>query len=261
MLLAGKNLIVVGGSGGLGEASIKLLIQHGARIFATGQGLWNNSTAFGDSLKYEELDATLEAEVDQLISMAEKELGAIHGLYHIAGGSGRKMGDGPLHQITAEGWNYTLDLNLRSVMLTNKAMIQYWLDNKLAGSILNMGSVLAFSPSAPYFSSHAYAAAKAGIEGFSKSIAAYYAKHQIRVNVIAPGLIATSMSSRAQLDPTIVEFIKTKQPLDHGRMGKPEDCAGAALFFMSDFSSFITGEVLHIDGGWHLSDGQYIISG
>jgi len=258
MLLEGKNIIVIGGSGGLGEAAVHLFIQQGARVFATGKGTWEKAKDFGPNFTYATLDATLESEVNLLIPIAEDAMGPIHGLYHIAGGSGRKMGDGPLHQLTAEGWDYTLDLNLRSVMLTNKVMIQYWLDNNLPGTILNMGSVLAFSPSSHYFASHAYAAAKAGIEGFSKSIAAYYASRQIRVNVIAPGLIATTMSTRAQVDSGIREFIKTKQPLNHGRIGIPEDCSGAALFFMSDLSAFITGEVLHVDGGWHLSDGQYI---
>ncbi|MDZ4709001.1 MAG: SDR family oxidoreductase [Saprospiraceae bacterium] len=258
MLLEGKNIIVIGGSGGLGEAAVHLFIQQGARVFATGYDTWEKAKDFGANLTYATLDATRESAVSLLIPMAEKAFGPIHGLYHIAGGSGRKMGDGPLHQLTTEGWDYTLDLNLRSVMLTNKTMIQYWLDNNLPGTILNMGSVLAFSPSAHYFASHAYAAAKAGIEGFSKSIAAFYASRQIRVNVLAPGLIATAMSARAQVDSGIREFIKTKQPLNHGRIGKPEDCSGAALFFMSDLSSFVTGEVLHIDGGWHLSDGQFI---
>lgn len=258
MLLEGKNIVVIGGSGGLGEAAVNHFIRHGAKVFVTGQVPWTKAKDYGPSLAYATLDATQEGEVSLLIPLAEKALGQIHGLYHVAGGSGRKMGDGPLHQLTSKGWDYTLDLNLRSVMLTNKAMIQYWIDNNLPGTILNMGSILAFSPSAHYFASHAYAAAKAGIEGFSKSIAAYYASRQIRVNVIAPGLIATAMSTRAQGDTGIVEFIKTKQPLNHGRIGTPEDCAGAAVFFMSEMSSFITGVVLYIDGGWHLSDGQYI---
>lgn len=258
MILADKNIIVVGGSGGLGESAIRLFIQEGARVFATGHGPWQKASELGPNLVYLPMDIADEAPFNQLASVADNALGQIHGLYHIAGGSGRKMGDGPLHQLSDRGWEYTLDLNLRSVMLTNRSLVQYWVDKKLPGTILNMGSILGFYPSARYFASHAYAAAKAGIEGFSKSIAAYYASHQIRVNVIAPGLIATGMSTRPQEDPAILEFMKTKQPLNQGHLGQPEDCAGAALFFMSDFSTFITGAVLPVDGGWHLSDGQYI---
>lgn len=260
MILAGKNIIVVGASGSLGEAAVNLFIQQGARVFATGQGAWDKAANYGASLTYCPMDSTQESKMDQLMNIAEQNLGQIHGLYHIAGGSGRSKGDGPLHQLTLQGWDYTLDLNLKSVMLSNRSAIQYWLDKKLPGTILNMGSVLAFSPSARFFGSHAYAAAKAGIEGFSRSIAAFYSQHQIRVNVIAPGLIATNMSFRAQQDKAITGFMKTKQPLHNGGIGRPEDCSGAALFFMSELSSYITGEVLRVDGGWHLSDGQYPIS-
>ena len=86
-----------------------------------------------------------------------------------------------------------------------------------------MGSVLGFSPSPKYFSTHAYAAAKAAIIGFSRSIAAYYAKDNIRINVIAPALVETPMAQRAANDEAILSFIKSKQPLDGGRIGQPED--------------------------------------
>lgn len=122
---------------------------------------------------------------------------------------------------------------------------------------MNMSSVLAFSPSPKYFVTHAYAAAKAGIIGFSKSIAAYYAKDGIRINVIAPGLVETPMAQRAANDETILSFIKTKQPLDRGRIGRPEDLDALAIYFMSDLSKFTTGQTVSVDGGWSISEGQY----
>ena len=121
---------------------------------------------------------------------------------------------------------------------------------------MNMGSVLGFSPSPKFFSTHAYAAAKAAIIGFSKSIAAYYAKDDIRVNVIAPALVETPMAQRAANDENILSFIKTKQPLDGGRIGKAEDCDGIAVYMMSDLSKFTTGQIIAVDGGWTLSEGQ-----
>ncbi|MBD0299055.1 MAG: SDR family oxidoreductase, partial [Nitrososphaera sp.] len=172
-------------------------------------------------------------------------------------GSGRKFGDGPLHQITLEGWQYTLQLNLTSLMLSNRAAVQAFLEQQQPGVIVNMSSVLGFSPSPRYFATHAYAAAKAAIIGFSKSIAAHYASQNIRVNVIAPALIETPMSQRAAGDDAILQFIKTKQPLDGGRIGIPEDVDGAAVFLLSDQSKFITGQVLSVDGGWTVSEGQY----
>jgi NAD(P)-dependent dehydrogenase (short-subunit alcohol dehydrogenase family) len=125
------------------------------------------------------------------------------------------------------------------------------------GTILNMGSVLGYSPSPHFFSTHAYAAAKAAIIGFTKSIAAYYAKNNIRINVIAPALVETPMAQRAAKDETILSFIKTKQPLDGGRIGAPEDLDGLATYFMSDLSKFTTGQVVAVDGGWDVSEGQY----
>jgi NAD(P)-dependent dehydrogenase (short-subunit alcohol dehydrogenase family) len=93
--------------------------------------------------------------------------------------------------------------------------------------------------------------------GFTKSIASYYAGDNIRVNLLAPALVETPMSERASKDETIIEFIKTKQPLDGGRNGRPEDLDGAAIYFMSDASKFTTGQTLYVDGAWAISEGQY----
>jgi NAD(P)-dependent dehydrogenase (short-subunit alcohol dehydrogenase family) len=92
--------------------------------------------------------------------------------------------------------------------------------------------------------------------GFSKSVASYYAKDNIRVNVIAPALVETPMAQRAAGDENILSFIKTKQPLDGGRIGKPEDLDGLAVYFMSEQSNFTTGQVVAVDGGWAISEGQ-----
>jgi NAD(P)-dependent dehydrogenase (short-subunit alcohol dehydrogenase family) len=141
-------------------------------------------------------------------------------------------------------------------MLSNQAAIKKFLELKKGGAILNMGSVLGYSPSPQHFSTHAYAAAKSAVIGFSKAIAAYYAKENIRVNVIAPALVETPMAQRAATDENILSFIKTKQPLDGGRIGKSEDLDGLAVYFMSDHSKFTTGQVVAVDGGWSVSEGQ-----
>lgn len=256
MLLSDKKIIIIGGAGSLGQATVRACIEHGAEVIVADQVV-NDILFIHPHVKYLKIDATDESELSTVIDTAHLQWGAIDGLYHIAGGSGRKHGDGPLHELTSEGWDYTLRLNLTSVMKTNKAIIQYWLKYKSAGSIVNVGSVLASSPAPHFFSTHAYAAAKAGIEGFSKSIASYYSIYNIRINVIAPGLIATNMSRRAQQDDSILSYIKTKQPLDGGRIGMPEDCVGTVLYLLSDFASFVTGQVIAIDGGWALNEGQW----
>jgi NAD(P)-dependent dehydrogenase (short-subunit alcohol dehydrogenase family) len=210
-----------------------------------------------DSAQVVLADATSEDGAQNAIRICSDMFGGFDGMYHVAGGSGRKFGDGPLHEMSLEGWQQTLNLNLTSLMLSNRAAINYFLEKKQAGVILNMGSVLGFSPSPKYFTTHAYAAAKSAVIGFSKSIASYYATKNIRVNVIAPALIETPMSQRAVNDERISTFLKNKQPLDGGRTGRPEDTDGLAVFLLSDHSKFITGQVIAVDGGWSITEGQY----
>lgn len=258
-LLARKKFVVMGGTTGIGLSAAKQFINEGAKVVIVGR---NEETA---AQAQSELGKGVEAIVDDArdprtathaIEICIEKFGGFDGLYHVAGGSGRKMGDGPLHELSLDGWNKTLELNLTSLMLSNQAAIKKFLELKKEGTILNMGSVLGYSPSPQYFSTHAYAAAKSAIIGFSKAIAAYYAKHNIRVNVIAPALVETPMAQRAANDENILSFIKTKQPLDGGRIGNPEDLDGLAVYFMSDHSKFTTGQVIAVDGGWSISEGQ-----
>ncbi len=258
--LKDKNIIVMGGTSGLGLSAAKHFILMGAHVVAIGRDAETckqASETLGENATVLSGDATNPTTIEKVISMFESKSRIIHGLFHVAGGSGRKYGDGPLHELTLEGWNKTMELNLTSLMISNQAMVKYFMEHELPGTILNMGSVLGYSPAPKYFVTHAYAAAKAAIIGFSQSIAAYYAPYNIRINVIAPSLFVTSMAKRAAEDEEIMAYVKTKQPLDNGRAGYPDDIAGAACYFMSDMSSFTTGQVLAVDGGWHLTDGQY----
>jgi NAD(P)-dependent dehydrogenase (short-subunit alcohol dehydrogenase family) len=202
-------------------------------------------------------DAAEPKTSERAVQMARDEFGGFDALYHVAGGSGRRMGDGPLHELTDEGIDATIRLNLASLMFSNRAAVRAWRQSGRGGAILNMGSVLGFRPSPKYFATAAYAATKAGIIGFSQSIASYYASENIRVNVLAPGLFETPMAQRAAGDEKIRAFIATKQPLDGGRMGIPSDCDGAAVFLLSEAARFITGQTLAVDGGWSVSEGQY----
>jgi NAD(P)-dependent dehydrogenase (short-subunit alcohol dehydrogenase family) len=164
------------------------------------------------------------------------------------------MGDGPLHEISDRGWRETLDLNLTSLFHSNRAAAQRFLDQGGGGSVLNMASVLAYSPSPRFFATHAYAAAKAAIIGLTRAAAAYYAPHGIRFNALAPALVDTPMARRAAGDEAIRDYIAAKQPLDGGRIGRPEDLDAAVIYFLSDASRFATGQVLAVDGGWGLCE-------
>jgi NAD(P)-dependent dehydrogenase (short-subunit alcohol dehydrogenase family) len=258
-LLEDKILVVVGGTTGLGLSAAKAFVAAGASVIIVGRNADNARAALaalGAKARAVVGDATDSAIAPQAIAMGIGTFGGFHGLYHVAGGSGRTMGDGPLHEISDEGWDYTLRLNLTSVMYSNRAAVRQFIKQGTGGSILNMGSVLGWSPSAPYFATHAYATTKSAIIGFSKSCAAYYAAQNIRFNVLAPALVATPMARRAAGDDKILAFIKTKQPLDGGRIGQPEDLDAAAVYLLSDGAKCVTGQVLAVDGGWCVSEGQ-----
>jgi NAD(P)-dependent dehydrogenase (short-subunit alcohol dehydrogenase family) len=252
-------VVVMGGTTGLGLSAAQALVQNGARIVVCSRSEVNVASALkilGERAVGVVGDASLSETSEKAVQLAAKVFGRLDALYHVAGGSGRSKGDGPLHEMTDAGLDYTLDLNLRSIVLSNRAAVGQFLQQGTGGCLLNMGSVLGWSPSPEFFASHAYAAAKAGIVGFSKSIASYYAPHNIRVNVLAPALVETPMSQRAVGDAQIRQFIAAKQPLDGGRVGVPEDCDGAALFLLSRASRFITGQVIAVDGGWTVSEGH-----
>lgn len=258
--LKNKSLVIIGGTTGIGLSAAKAFIAEGANVVVVGRNADSVAEAkkiLGKNAEALGADATHPETAANSIETCIEEFGSFHGLYHVAGGSGRKFGDAPLHELTLDGWNKTLELNLTSLMLSNQAAIKKFLELKKAGTILNMSSVLGFSPSPKYFSTHAYAAAKAAIIGFSRSIASYYAKDNIRVNVIAPALVETPMAQRAANDENILSFIKTKQPLDGGRIAQPDDTDGLAVYFMSDASKFTTGQVVAVDGGWSVSEGRY----
>jgi NAD(P)-dependent dehydrogenase (short-subunit alcohol dehydrogenase family) len=249
----------MGGSSGLGLSAARAFVEAGAKVVIVGRENDKVEAArkeLGQNCLALTADATDPKAAPAAIQVALGNFKGFHGLYHVAGGSGRRKGDGPLHELTDEGWSYTLNQNLTSMFYSNRAAVQQFLAQGSGGSVLNMGSVLGFSPSPHFFSTHAYAAAKAAIAGLTKSSAAYYARQNIRFNVIAPALVATPMSQRAQGDEEIMAFVSTKQPLDGGRIGAAADLDGAAVYFMSDDSKFVTGQILCVDGGWTVSDGQ-----
>lgn len=257
-----KDLVVVvmGGTTGLGLSAARALAGGGACLVLvgrTGESLESALAELGGGACGLAGDAVQPETSELAVELAVQRFGRLDGLYHVAGGSGRSRGDGPLHDLTDEGWDYTLDLNLKSLFNSNRAAVRQYLKQGDGGTILNMASVLGWSPSPKFFASHAYAAAKAGIVGFSKATAAYYASHNIRINVIAPALVETPMSRRAVGDEEIVRFVSSKQPLDGGRVGVPEDLDGAAVFLLSRQARYVTGQVLAVDGGWTVTEGQY----
>ena len=258
--LDGKSLVIIGGTTGLGFSAARAFVGAGARVVVVGRNPATCEVAqdvLGKEAHALVGDACDPRTASRAIAAAADSFGGFHGIYHVAGGSGRQFGDGPLHEMTDDGWQATLELNLTSVMLSNRAAVRQFLAQGTGGTILNMGSVLGAHPSPRYFATHAYATAKAAIVGLTRAIASFYAAQNIRANVLAPALVETPMAARAAADEKIRAFIKTKQPLETGRIGAPADLDGAAVYFMSDGSKFCTGQVLSVDGGWSVSEGQY----
>jgi NAD(P)-dependent dehydrogenase (short-subunit alcohol dehydrogenase family) len=259
--LANKRCLIIGGTTGLGLAAARRFLEEGASLVIAGRSSEKGADAVATlhergSVHFVPCNAAISDEVDHLFEQTLQHLGGLDVVYHVAGISGRRHGDGPLHECTDDGWQVTLDANLKSTFLTNRAAVRHFLGQRQHGVILNMASVLGFSPSPHYFDTYAYAATKGGIIAMSRLAAARYAVDGIRINVIAPGLIDTPMAARAASDANILRFLQSKQPLTAGP-GKPEDCSDAAVFLCSDEARFITGVVLPVDGGWCVSEGQY----
>jgi NAD(P)-dependent dehydrogenase (short-subunit alcohol dehydrogenase family) len=255
-----KSIVIIGGTTGMGLSAAKAFVKNGAKVVLVGRNAETGQKAeeeIGENSRIIIGDAIDPKTAQKAINECLNQFGSFDGLYHVAGGSGRKYGDGPLHELSLEGWNKTFELNLTSLMLSNQAAVQKFLELGTGGTILNMSSVLGFSPSPKHFATHAYAASKAAVIGLTKSLSAYYAKSNIRINLLAPALVETPMAQRAAKNDEIMHFVKTKQPLDGGRIGQPEDLDGAAVYFMSDQSKFTTGQTLYVDGGWEVSEGQY----
>lgn len=249
--LAEKVVLVTGAASGIGRAAARRCAAEGARVVLcdiAADALSETAAPIdAERVLPVVVDLTQPDAVAAAVTQAVNHWGRLDGVFNVAGGSGRRHGDGPVERCTVEGWRWTLDLNLTSVFLVCKYATPALLASR--GAIVNLASVLGLVGGDEDFATHAYAASKAGVIGLSRAMAAYYAPAGLRVNVIAPGLIATPMSQRAQQDPAILARLPQLQPLT-GAMGTPEDVAAAAVYLLSDDARFVTGAVLTVDGGW-----------
>ena len=255
--MRGKVLIITA-STGIGAAFARLAAEAGARVvIATGDEQSGWELAAETAAEVWVGDLTSAASADSVLAQCLAKFGRVDALFNAAGLSGRRYGDGPAHECSDEGWDVTLAQNLGIMFRMCRAVIGRMLQQEagedgIRGAILNMGSVLAEAPEPRHFATHAYAAAKGAVVSMTRSMAAYYAPHKIRVNAIAPGMVRTPASERTQGDPELVAFIRNKQPLTGG-MVDAEDVARAALFLLSEEARSITGEVLAVDAGWSVT--------
>jgi NAD(P)-dependent dehydrogenase (short-subunit alcohol dehydrogenase family) len=247
--LQDKVAIVTGGGSGIGLATAQLFAEEGARVIVFDINDARASLELPSLNEYfSGVDVTSAPQVETAIKNVVTKYEHLDILVNSAGGSGRKWGDGPTDSCTLEGWDKTLTLNLNSVFYCCKYALQVMLTQG-RGAIVNISSVLGLVGGDDDFATHAYATSKGAVISLTRSIASYYAPRGIRANVICPSLIATPMSQRARESEHIRARLSQLQPLT-GDFGAPKDVAHAALYLAADESSFVTGSVLTVDGGW-----------
>lgn len=251
-----RIIVITGALGGIGLASVEVFTKQGdivvgIDIRAMDDPLVIQTKEKLKSFHYYQADCTLEDQVKTTIEHIAVTFEKIDVLFNIVGGSGRRFGDGPIHTVTLEAYQKTIDLNLTSQFLVSKYVVIEMLKQN-SGSIINTGSVLGMVGGNEMFSTATYAATKAAIIGMSRSMAMAYAKNNIRVNVISPGLIESNMTQRAQSNEAIFAYMDEKQPIYHGRhkLGNPMSIALAARFLADSEADFVTGVNLPVDGGW-----------
>ena len=243
-LIEGKNILVTGGSRGIGKSIVQVLIENGANVgftFSSSESAakeisTNLNSSSNKCIAYKS-DASKLNECEKLVDSFLNDFDTIDVLINNAG----ITKDNLLMRMSEDDFDKVIDVNLKSVFNMTKACQRVFLKNR-NGSIINMSSVVGVKGNAGQSN---YAASKSGIIGFSKSIAQEIGSRNIRCNVIAPGFIKTEMTDK--LSDSLVDSWTENIPLK--RAGESLDVANLCLFLASDLSSYITGQVIHVDGG------------
>ena len=248
------EVLLVTGSSGIAAAVARLwAAEDSVFLFGANENECRCLAGELDDAGYAVGDVRDQAAVQRGISECLDRFGRIDALMNVAGISARSLGDGPLHQCTSEAWDTVMNVNAKGTFLMCREVLGWWTKNRQAGVILNTGSVLARRPQREYFATAGYAASKGAIEAMSVAAAAYYGPEGIRINVIAPGLVHTPMTARAQENAEITKYMIHKQPLRKGML-TAEDIAKTACFLLHRDSSPITGQILTVDAGWTVSE-------
>ena len=242
--LKGKNIIVTGASGGIGNSIVKKLYDSGANILASGTRIekLDEIKKNFEKIKILKFDISQSENIEEFIENATNELGG--NLDCIVNNAGITQ-DNLAIRMSLEEWKKVIDINLTSTFLMSKFAIKKMLKNK-SGKIVNITSVVGHTGNLGQAN---YTASKAGIIAMSKSLSIEYAKKNINVNCISPGFIKTAMTDK--IDEKFKETLISKIP--SARLGEPEDVANAVLFLVSNPSNYINGETLHVNIGMYMA--------
>lgn len=249
--LHGKQAVVTGGAGGIGSAICYRFAQAGARVAIVdtdtmaGKQVAQHLREQGYEADFLAGDITQNAAIAQVAETLKERWGYIDVLAHVAGISGRPLGDGPVTECSEATWRRVLDVNLTGAYMVCHHLVP--LMPKAGGSVIHIASDDALAIPPPPHDTHAYIAAKGGLIALTKAMAISYAPRHIRTNAIAPGWIETPMTTDLTTVSASQEALIARHPL--GRLGRPDDIAWAAVFLASDESAFVTGTVLPVEGG------------
>lgn len=235
-----RRVVVTGGSRGLGEAVARTFAEQGARVGVLARDLERAQAAarsIGDRARAWQVDVSSESSVRETFAAVHAEWGGVDVLVNNAG----VTRDNLLMRLSAEDWDQVLGVNLKGTFLCSKAVLRTMLKQR-AGRIINITSVVGLTGNAGQSN---YSASKAGVVGFTRSLAREVATRAITVNAIAPGMFDTDMT-RALNEDTRKRILGG---IPMGRFGDPQEIAHACLFLASDSAAYITGEVLRVDGG------------
>ncbi len=239
-LLDGKVALITGGSRGIGASLVRALSDAGARVAFTYRSSAGPAEALvealGEGVRAYQSDAADYAQAEELVKSVVADMGGLHILINNAG----VTRDTLMLRMNEEQWDTVMDNNLKSVFNLTKHAMRTMMRG--GGSIINMSSIVGLQGNAGQAN---YAASKAGIIGFSKSIAKEMGSRNLRCNVVAPGFIETDMTD--ELPEKVRESYLSNIPLK--RFGRPEEIANVCIFLGSDLSSYVTGQVISVDGG------------